>query len=610
MDATFVKFLDFAKGKLYKSKIIIISRINEKISEFDNTELTDFKESKEYVKLLLTNRYQNVSLSDSNIHKICTSVKGHPLAIELTLNLCKSMSPKRVIGKLTQHKKGIDELSQRLFEEILEQESTSPEEKDFLYQFSIFKGKVSDQEVEDFFGAACFSETIPSLTDKYLIEYKSEHYDTHPLIREFCYQKLGDKKELHAKAAKLLISQRSDKLNTLLEERVFHHLKGAEEYEKIGLIVEKYGREYFTQAFFEPLQEMIEFLKRKNISAPLFNLLEGDIYNLQGEWAKALLYFEKVMNNSIDEEIAIEGLLKAGNIYEDKGENNKALDIYQKAKTIAEQKDFQKYIAWAYNGIASIKEIFGKYDEAFDLRKKALKISEKLVIKKDTATLLNNIGYIYGQPKFSNYNLEESLYYLNKSLIIQLEISDKSGIATSYNNIGFIYSKKKFKYYSHEKSLNFYKKSLIIQLEIGDKSGIALSCWNIYLAEFRRKNYKTSLFHAFKSYAVYKQLEIKHEIKSVSNEINLTRHQLGKIKFITLATLAIKKLTPELQKEINLDDFLNKTVVIGKKYGRNEVITVQYTDGKTKTGKYKRLKDDIKKGKCQIISAKSIHSPK
>ena len=40
---------------------------------------------------------------------------------------------------------------------------------------------------------------------------------------------------------------------------------------------------------------------------------------------------------------------------------------------------------------------------------------------------------------------------------------------------------------------------------------------------------------------------------------------------------------------------------IGKKYGRNDRITVKYNDGKIKNIKYKAVEDDINAGKCEII---------
>ena len=392
-DDTFNRFLEFSERRLNKSNILIISRTNEKTSRYKNIELTDFKESFEFAKALINERYKQSELTDEEIKDICNYTKGHPLAIELTLNLCKSMSINKVLGKLSQHKKGIDELSHRLFEDILEQGSTSREEKEFLYQFSIFKERVSEEAVEVIFGEACF-QTLPSLRDKYLIEFEQKHYDTHPLIREFCYRKLENKKDLHNRAATYFISKRTEKLDTLREERIFHHLKGAENYIELEQTIEKYGRDYIRQAFYKLLQEMIAIANKKDIETPLYNILLGDIYETKGEWDNALKYFEKAKDNQTVEELAVEGLLKSGNIYRKKGIIEKAFKLFKDAEEISKVKGFQKYIAWSYNNIAIIKQKKRKINEALKLFQNALTISKNLNIEEDIATLYNNIGYI------------------------------------------------------------------------------------------------------------------------------------------------------------------------------------------------------------------------
>ncbi|NOQ24704.1 MAG: tetratricopeptide repeat protein [Bacteroidales bacterium] len=643
-DNTFCDFLDFANGRLTKSKIIIISRTNEKTSLLKNIKLTDFKESFLYAKALKDDRYPDSELRDEEIKSICKYVKGHPLAIELSLNLCQSMSVEKVIGKLSEHKKGIDELSQRLFEDILDQESTSQAEKELLYQFSIFKEGILEEAVEVIFGDKCFFGTLPLLKDKYLIEYEQKHYVTHPLIREFCYQKLENKKELHAKASAYFIIKRCDKLDTLHEERIFYHLRGAEKYNEIAQTIEKYGRDFIKQAFFDLLQEMIACVNEKMMSLPLHDILLGDICDIKGEWDNALKYFEKAKDNIIDEEFAVEGLLKYGDIYRKRGNNERALGIFQEAKKISKEKDFQKYIAWSYNNIAIIKEEFGKSNETLELYKEALEISRKLNIKEDIASLYNNIGVLYNTKEFGefnvkraleyhekslkismeigdkfhiansynnigniyylkefkNYNLNRALEYHEKSLKIKLDIGDKPGIAYAYNNIGNIYYLKEFKNYNLNRALEYHEKSLKIRLEIGDKPGIANSYWNIGYSKSLLKEYEIAFVNMFKAYALNKQLQGKHSLIFKKNNINFLRKDLGKDIFIKYANLAIEKLEPEFQKEIELSEFLNEPATVEKKPERNEIIKVKYSDGHEEIGKYKKFKNDIESGKCKI----------
>ncbi len=604
-DKIFYEFLEFAKGRLKNCKIVIISRTSNKISKFNfkNIELTDFKESFDYSKTLIENRYTKATLSEDEINEICKSVKGHPLAIELSLDLCQSMSAKRVIGKLSKHKQhGIDILSQRLFEEILSQDSTSQAEKDFLYQFSIFKERVSENAVETIFGEECFFETLPQLKNKYFIEFEQGQYDTHPLIREFCYQKLENKEELHAKVAKYFISKRTEKINILREERIFHHLKGADDINAIAETIEKYGRDYIRLAFYELLQEIITYLNKKYKITLFHDILIGDIYEKKGEWDKALKYFEKAKNYSTDEKLAVEGLLKYGDIYRQKGENEIALKIFIEAEEIAKENNFLKYIAWSYNNIAMIKADFGEMNDAYELYMKAFIISEKLNIKEDIATLYNNIGSIYKTKEFEKYNLNTALEYCEKSLKIYIQIKDKFHIANAYNSIGTIYNEKN----NLNKALDYHKKSLKIKLKIGDKSGLAYSYANIGNTYYDLKQYEIAFENLLKSYAIRKQLQAKIDLKRVKDGIRFYRKELGKEEFLKYTNLTIKKLDVELQKEIELSEFLNEPRIVLKKYGRNDIVKVKYSDGTVKKGKYKKFIRNIELGKCKILEENEI----
>ncbi|WAC01518.1 metallophosphoesterase [Lacinutrix neustonica] len=340
-DDTFLRFLNYCYNKLTEvTKIIIVSRTNLLIKSFKSIKLVDFNESEEYARALIKERHKGLKLKENEIKEICTYVKGHPLALELALSLCVSISYKKVIGKLAMHSSGVDELSQRIFQDILDHESTSSIEKEFLYKFSAFKGRVSESDVEAVFEEKYFFKAVPQLADKYLIEYQSGFYDTHPLIHEFCYDKLENKEELHYRIASCLISQRNTLLDTLLEERIFHHLKGANNLEEISRTIEKYGRDYIREAFFEPLQEMISFVESSNVKKPLFYLLIGDIHEIKGEYDLALLLFEKAKENKVNEELAVEGLLKYANIQRRKGLTKISFKLFEKAKSLSIEKNF------------------------------------------------------------------------------------------------------------------------------------------------------------------------------------------------------------------------------------------------------------------------------
>lgn len=644
-DDAFLRFIEFADGKLTESKIIIVSRtVTGKIKKFKNIELINFKESEVYTKVLIKQRHQGLALRDEDIKNICQYVNGHPLAIELTLNLCESLPLEKVIGRLAKHDVDVDSLSQRLFEDILELNSTKLE-KDFLYQFSVFKGKVSLMEIEEIFEENSFHNILPRLKEKFLIDFDSEFYDTHPLIREFCYEKLENKKELHLKVAKWLISKRGASLNIILEERIYHHLKGANEY---GLIVEsikKYGMVYLKQALYIQLQMMIDFLKSQNVSLPLLDSLEGEILELKGDLNGALICFKKVRDNKSDKRLALKGLLKTGYVFWDIGDYDKSLSVFNKSKRISEKENFQASIAMSYNGIAKVQKIYGNYDKSFTLFKKALNIAEGLNDRENLSTYYNNLGFLYTLKEFKRYNQDKAFFYFKKSLNLDLEFNNKHGLSRDYNNIGMIFQDKNYKNYNLDVSLNYYKKSLGISLEIGSKYGVstnynniamiysdeeyeyknlnkslefyekslsiaidigiregeATTYWNMALVNLKKKNYEEAFVLIFKSYILSRDLKLKKELESIKEYIYILRNEFGLSLFRGYLNRALEKLQLKEVDRIHILSFMNLPKVNTKKYGRNNTIKVKYRDGTIISKKHKYLKEDLDNGKCEII---------
>ena len=84
---------------------------------------------------------------------------------------------------------------------------------------------------------------------------------------------------------------------------------------------------------------------------------------------------------------------------------------------------------------------------------------------------LKNIGLTY----YSSNDLEQSLDYFTRILMIQEQREDKQGIASAYNNIGIIYDELK----RYPTALDFYHRSLDLKENIGDHGTITNTINNI-----------------------------------------------------------------------------------------------------------------------------------
>ncbi len=150
---------------------------------------------------------------------------------------------------------------------------------------------------------------------------------------------------------------------------------------------------------------------------------------------------------------------------------DKAMDYTNRSLTLAEQLNYNKGIANAYNSIGVINDVLSNYPNAIAYYKKSLKIREDIGDKGGIAATYSNIGII----RRKQGDLPEALKNHFKALKIREDIGDKMGIASSYNNIGIILKSQR----KYEEALSNYQNALKIQQEILDKKNMALTYNNI-----------------------------------------------------------------------------------------------------------------------------------
>jgi tetratricopeptide (TPR) repeat protein len=144
-----------------------------------------------------------------------------------------------------------------------------------------------------------------------------------------------------------------------------------------------------------------------------------------------------------------------------------------RALKLAQQLQYPKGEASAFNYIAIGSTILGNPEKAREYFEKALVIFEKSGEKKGMATTLNNLGSFY--KRLSNY--EKALEFYLKSLEIEKETGRKSGIGITLDNIGNVYGDLN----NYDKSLEYLLKALNLFEELGDKNRIADSLYSIGL---------------------------------------------------------------------------------------------------------------------------------
>jgi hypothetical protein len=607
----FKTFIAFINEYLKKGHLIILGRDNIIYPELQPKRIRLEglgEDSLLHAQKLIEHSYPKlIKTLTEDLTKICDTLKGYPLAIDLAIYLLSlNVSAQNIISVAVKESQSagshIEKISNRLLNEIFTRPDASEEEKEFLKLFSIFRGKVYVKEAMSVISQVIFEKASRKLIDRNLLEINNDYYELHPLIREFCYNELVDKKGTHYLAAKYYIRERSKQLNPELEEKIFYHLSYTEQWSDISTTIINSGREFILHGYLDRLQQMITIVKQHNIFEPKFDIYEGDIAEIKGNWDVALSIFE-LAKQSQNEEVKIEGMIKYGEMLFRRGDVKAAAFIYENVIKITKQNSYIKWharvlndlglvndffgklrealnwlnsslqirlelgvmedIAISYYNIGSIKSHLGYYKEALDLYEKSKTIHKEIGDKSGIARCNANIGAIKSKAGLNN----EALLLLERSLKIYEEIGDKSGIARILNNIGFVKKELGLK----NEVLGLYERSLIISEEIGDKSGVAVDLNNIasYLFDNNGDLEKTC-FYLIRSYALYKQIGMPEQ-KNPFNGLIDVRHKLNKIKFKELVFNSIQKLDEDLKKIIDTNEILGEPIRVEKKVGRNDL---------------------------------------
>ncbi len=264
-----------------------------------------------------------------------------------------------------------------------------------------------------------------------------------------------------------------------------------------------------------------------------------------GEYDSALQYAkqELTLAQNINFKKGIANAFNSiGLIYSNQGNYPQALKQHFTSLKIREEIKDKNGIASSYNNIGNIYKNQGNYPEALKNHFEALKIREEIKDKQGIAASFNNIGNI-----FSNQDKDpEGLKMHFEALKIREEIKDKQGIAASYNNIGNIYSNQG----NYPEALKMHLASLKIKEESGDKDGIATSYTNIGNIYMYEGNLPEALKMHYASLKIYEEIEDKEGMATSS---------------INIGNLYIK-----LNKPKEAEDYLNKALQLSKELGSND----------------------------------------
>jgi tetratricopeptide (TPR) repeat protein len=367
--------------------------------------------------------------------------------------------------------------TRRLFDKL------AGDEKELLECISVYREPVSMKGFNEMFTENAPKKALKKLIDKSLLEtdYKGSYW-LHPLVQQFAYDDLENKKSAHMIAVKYYLSlpipeKPSEKKDVQSLIEAYYHAYMAKEYDLAADIILCSNLNYLlglwgdSRTLIEIYEKLLPkehlknrvLLKDKQTHGAILGSLEL-AYSKLGETRKAIEYYEKALK--ISREIGdrcSEGnnLGNLGLEYSKLGETRKAIEYYEKALKISREIGDRRgegadlgNLGLAYNNLGETRKAIEYYEQA-------LEISREVGDRHGEGNRLGNLGNIYSKLGKTRKAIE----YYEKALKISREIGDRRGEGSDLGNLGLAYSNLG----KTREAIEYYEKALRISIEIGGR---------------------------------------------------------------------------------------------------------------------------------------------
>ena len=259
----------------------------------------------------------------------------------------------------------------------------------------------------------------------------------------------------------LTLTADDDKQLRTLTKRIDEEVRKCTGWHRIGTLLIQVGNTEKAEELYVTLLSQ----SSNEAEEGLYNSQLGCIKDAQGEYQKALFFYEKALDiqqktRPVNHLSLATSYNNIGAVYNEMREYSKTLSFYEKAQDIL-QKTLpanHPHVASSYNNLGLVYYNMGEYSKALSFYEKAQDILQKTLPANHphVASSYNNLGLVY-------YNMGEyskALSFYEKALdILQKTLpASHPSLATSYSSIAALYYKKG----EYSKALSFYEKALDI----------------------------------------------------------------------------------------------------------------------------------------------------
>jgi predicted ATPase len=259
--------------------------------------------------------------------------------------------------------------------------------------------------------------------------------------------------------------------------------------------------------FFEKAIDLIELSGRKDERYLEVNQMVGELFELDGNYGKAISIFDKVLSGTDDKYLSSNVLMAKGRVLQSQGKYQDAIAVYEQGILLAEESGSTLLKAKINGYLGKIYLRKGEHDKALEMQRIFLNESKAASEGRDIGQAYMNLGGVYWHMN----DQQMAIRHWEDALKIFEELKYLQGIANVHDNLGVGYSTIG----QFDKSLEHYKASEEIMAKIGDVRGMSMVLLNIGVLYNRIGTYQEALKYNMKS------LQIKKKIGDIVGAANI-----------------------------------------------------------------------------------------
>ena len=351
------------------------------------------------------------------------------------------------LSTFKRHKESTIKKARRLFYKL------AGDEKELLEHISVFRQPESKTAIERMFTATTSEDAIENLMEKSLLETDHEgSYWLHPLVREFAYDDLENKKEVHEIALEYYLSiplaeERTSKedIQPLIEAH-YHSCRAGDYNKALDIILD-----------YNIYEDLDRWGNSRTLIDLYLDLLPKDHFN----------------DTSLLDDLQSHGVVlgNLGIAYKNLGQVKKAIEYHEQALVIAKDIGDRRNEGIWLGSLGLAYSDLEQVEKAIDYYEQALVIAREIGDRRNEGIWLGNLGIAYSDLG----QVEKAIEYYEKALVISKEIGDRRGEGADLGSLGNAYSNLG----QVEKAIEYNEKALVIGKEIKDPRIIDFSEENL-----------------------------------------------------------------------------------------------------------------------------------